>query len=162
MLASINTDTRPGENKGWDDEWLGSGGGRSEVHPRGMSPRRDWQGVERRDECTGEGRGGGHVHPSAHAYLDRRNGCERFHMRDASPRDVRDPRERDGRDAWAASEGREGKDGPPREGGRWDDVRDVSRDVRASREPMREVWEGSRGRDSRDGRETREREREGR
>jgi hypothetical protein len=70
MLASINTHPWAGEIKGWDDAWIGSAGGRSEAHPRGLSPRRDWQGAERRDEYTGEGRGGGHIHPS-HAYLDR-------------------------------------------------------------------------------------------
>jgi hypothetical protein len=52
MLASINTYPWAGEIKGWDD------GRRSEVQPRVLSPRRDWQGAERRDEYTGEGRGG--------------------------------------------------------------------------------------------------------
>jgi hypothetical protein len=49
---------------------MGSAGRRSEVHPRGLSPRRDWQGAEWSGEYTGEGRGGGHIHPS-HAYIDR-------------------------------------------------------------------------------------------
>jgi hypothetical protein len=70
MLASINTCPWAGETKGRDDACIGSAGRRSEVHPRGLSPRRDWQAAERRDEYTGEGRGGGHIHPS-HAYLDR-------------------------------------------------------------------------------------------
>ena len=70
MLASINTCPWAGETKGRDDACIGSAGRRSEVHPRGLSPRRDWQGAERRDEYTGEGKGGGHIHPS-HAYLDR-------------------------------------------------------------------------------------------
>jgi hypothetical protein len=70
MLASINTYPWAGEIKRWDDAWIFSAGRRSEVHPRVLSPRRDWQGAERRDKYTGEGRGGGHIHPSP-AYLDR-------------------------------------------------------------------------------------------
>jgi hypothetical protein len=61
MLASIYTYPWAGEIKEWDDAWIGSASRRSEVHPRVLSPRRDWQGAERRDEYTGEGRGGGHI-----------------------------------------------------------------------------------------------------